>query len=100
MYQDAKDLFKEFKFISLKLSADSRVGLHVPPHTVDMFGEKLKDLLGFSQDTFEQGDYKSEYVLELRAGITEVYVYCDIIALSLSRRRFFGINSKNHSGSQ
>ncbi|GFV21548.1 uncharacterized protein TNCV_5121351 [Trichonephila clavipes] len=83
MYQDAKDLFKEFKFISLKLSADSRVGLHVPPHTVVMFGEKLKDLLGFSQDTFEQGDYKSEYVLELRAGITEVYVYCDIIAPSL-----------------
>ncbi|GFX44078.1 uncharacterized protein TNCV_4118741 [Trichonephila clavipes] len=83
MYQDAKDLFKEFKFISLKLSADSRVGLHVLPHTVVMFGEKLKDLLGFSQDTFEQGDYKSEYVLELRAGITEVYVYCDIIAPSL-----------------
>ncbi|GFW46623.1 uncharacterized protein TNCV_1936931 [Trichonephila clavipes] len=83
MYQVAKDLFKEFKFISLKLSADSRVGLHVPPHTVVMFGEKLKDLLGFSQDTFEQGDYKSEYVLELRAGITEVYVYYDIIAPSL-----------------
>ncbi|GFX27001.1 uncharacterized protein TNCV_803011 [Trichonephila clavipes] len=64
MYQDAKDLFKEFKFISLKLSAGSRVGLHVPPHTVVMFGGKLKDLLGFSQYTFEQGDYKSEYVLE------------------------------------
>ncbi|GFV84484.1 uncharacterized protein TNCV_5007461 [Trichonephila clavipes] len=59
MYQDAKDLFKEFKFISLKLSADSRVGLHVPPHTVVMFGEKLKGLFGFPQDTFEQGDYKS-----------------------------------------
>ncbi|GFX47329.1 uncharacterized protein TNCV_4992351 [Trichonephila clavipes] len=42
MYQDAKDLLKEFKFISLKLSADSRVGLHVPPHTVVMFGENSK----------------------------------------------------------
>lgn len=83
MYQDAKDLFKEFKFITLKQSADSRVRLHVPQHTRVMFGEKLKDLLGFSQDTFEHGDYKSEYVLELRAGITEVYVYCDIIAPSL-----------------
>ncbi|GFU51467.1 uncharacterized protein TNCV_81121 [Trichonephila clavipes] len=83
MYQDAKDLFKEFNFISLKLSADSRVRLHVPLHTVVMFGGKLKDLLGFSQDTFEQGDYKSEHVLELRASITEVYVYCDIIAPSL-----------------
>ncbi|GBM17036.1 hypothetical protein AVEN_133305-1 [Araneus ventricosus] len=78
MYQNAKDLFKEFKFISLRLSADSRVGLHVPQHTVVTFGEKLKDLLGFSRQTFDHGDYKSEYVLELRAGITEVYVYCDI----------------------
>ncbi|GFQ88348.1 uncharacterized protein TNCT_238721 [Trichonephila clavata] len=83
MYQDAKDLFKEFKFISLKQTANLRVELHVPQHTVVTFGEKLKDLLGFSRDTFEHGDYKSEYVLELRAGITEVYVYCDIVAPSL-----------------
>ncbi|GBO42276.1 hypothetical protein AVEN_173274-1 [Araneus ventricosus] len=83
MYQNAKDLFKEFKFISLRLSADSRVGLHVPQHTVVTFGEKLKDLLGFSRQTFDHGDYKSEYVLELRAGITEVYVYCDIVSPSL-----------------
>ncbi|GFQ87435.1 uncharacterized protein TNCT_338081 [Trichonephila clavata] len=83
MYQDAKDLFKEFKFISLKQTANLRVELHVPQHTVVTFGEKLKDLLGFSRDTFEHGDYKSEYVLELQAGITEVYVYCDIVAPSL-----------------
>ncbi|GBN27052.1 hypothetical protein AVEN_9054-1 [Araneus ventricosus] len=83
MYQNAKDLFKEFKFISLRLSADSRVGLLVPRCTVVAFGEKLKDLLGFSQQTFDHGDYKSEYVLELRAGITEVYVYCDIVSPSL-----------------
>ncbi|GBM67938.1 hypothetical protein AVEN_4986-1 [Araneus ventricosus] len=83
MYENAKDLFKEFKFMSLRLSADSRVGLHVPRYTVVTFGEKLKDLLGFSQQTFDHGDYKSEYVLELRAGITEVYVYCDIVSPSL-----------------
>ncbi|GBM56904.1 hypothetical protein AVEN_227393-1 [Araneus ventricosus] len=77
MYQNAKDLFKEFKLISLRLRADSRVGLHVPQHTLVTFGEKLKDLLGFSQQTF---DHESEYVLELRAGITEVYVHCDIIS--------------------
>ncbi|GBN73990.1 hypothetical protein AVEN_235688-1 [Araneus ventricosus] len=79
MYQNAKDLFKEFKFISLRLSADSRVGLYVPRYTVVTFVEKLKDLLGFSQQTFDHGDYKSEYVLELRAGITEVYVYFEKI---------------------
>ncbi|GBN70691.1 hypothetical protein AVEN_171546-1 [Araneus ventricosus] len=83
MYQNAKDLFKEFKFISLKQTADSQVGLHVPKHTFVTFWEKLQDLLGSSRDTFEHGDYKSDYVLELRAGITEVYVYCDIVAPSL-----------------
>ncbi|GBN73989.1 hypothetical protein AVEN_235687-1 [Araneus ventricosus] len=55
----------------------------VPRYTVVTFGEKLKDLLGFSQQTFDHGDYKSEYVLELRAGIKEVYVYCDIVSPSL-----------------
>ncbi|GIY24626.1 uncharacterized protein CDAR_572331 [Caerostris darwini] len=83
MYQEAKDLFKEFKYISLRLTADSRVGLHVPRNTIVTFGEKLKELLGFNNETFVQGDYKSEYVLELRAGITEVYVYCDIVSASL-----------------
>ncbi|GBN02647.1 hypothetical protein AVEN_15854-1 [Araneus ventricosus] len=82
-YQNAKDLFKEFKFISLRLSADSRLGLHVPRHTVVTFREKLKDLLVFSRQTFDHGDYKSEYVLELLEGITEVYVYCDIVSPSL-----------------
>ncbi|GBN27380.1 hypothetical protein AVEN_80275-1 [Araneus ventricosus] len=83
MYQTAQDLFKEFQFITLKLSSDSRVRLQVPSHTSVTFGEKLRDMLGFTQDTFEHGDYKAEYVLELRAGITEIYVYCDIIAPSL-----------------
>ncbi|GBN12548.1 hypothetical protein AVEN_209122-1 [Araneus ventricosus] len=83
MYQNAIYLFIEFKFISLRLSAHSRVGLHVPRYTVVTFGEKLKYLLGFSQQTFDHGDYKSEYVLVLRAGITEVYVYCDIVSPSL-----------------
>ncbi|GFU26637.1 uncharacterized protein NPIL_138801 [Nephila pilipes] len=83
MYQTAQDLFKEFQFITLKLSSDSRVKLQVPSQTSVTFEEKLRDMLGFTQDTFEHGDYKAEYVLELRAGITEIYVYCDIVAPSL-----------------
>ncbi|GFT03746.1 uncharacterized protein TNCV_411391 [Trichonephila clavipes] len=35
------------------------------------------------QEFTEEGNYTSDYILELRAGITEVYVYCDIIASSL-----------------
>ncbi|GFR05800.1 uncharacterized protein TNCT_263861 [Trichonephila clavata] len=83
MYHRAKDLFKEFKFIFLQLTADSRVRLHVPENILVTFGERLKDLLGFVQKTFTHGDYKSEYPLELRAGITEIYVYCDIVSESL-----------------
>ncbi|GBN02655.1 hypothetical protein AVEN_15859-1 [Araneus ventricosus] len=83
LYQNAKDLFKEFKFISLRLSVDSRMGLHVPQLTVATISEKLRDLLGFSRQTFDHGNYKSEYVLELREGITEVYVYFDIVSPSL-----------------
>ncbi|GIX71543.1 uncharacterized protein CDAR_81271 [Caerostris darwini] len=50
MYQEAKDLFKEFKsYIVLRLTADSRVGLHVSRNTIVTFREKLKDLLGFDQ---------------------------------------------------
>ncbi|GBM03060.1 hypothetical protein AVEN_14568-1 [Araneus ventricosus] len=83
MYQQAKDLFTEFKLIALRLTANSRVGLHVPQNILVTFGEKLRDLLGFVQRTFVQGDYISEYTLELRSGITEIYVYCDIVSASL-----------------
>ncbi|GFX76238.1 uncharacterized protein TNCV_1233761 [Trichonephila clavipes] len=40
-------------------------------------------MLGFRTNTFTKGNYTSDYILELRAGITEVYVYCDTIATSL-----------------
>ncbi|GIY91705.1 uncharacterized protein CEXT_518081 [Caerostris extrusa] len=53
MYQEAKNLFKEFKYIILQLTADSRVGLHVPQNILLTCGEKLEDLLGFRR-IFEQ----------------------------------------------
>ncbi|GFU33624.1 hypothetical protein NPIL_327711 [Nephila pilipes] len=37
----------------------------------------------FWTNTFTEGNYKSDYVLEIRARITEVYVYCDIACSSL-----------------
>ncbi|GBL62820.1 hypothetical protein AVEN_48202-1 [Araneus ventricosus] len=83
IYQQAENLFKEFRYIVLRLTADSRVGFRVPRNTLATFGKKLKDQLGFVQGTFVQGIYKSEYALELLAGITEVYVYCYIISVSL-----------------
>ncbi|GFY22701.1 uncharacterized protein TNCV_2179621 [Trichonephila clavipes] len=83
MYQHADALFKEFKYIVLRELVDSKVAMSVPLHTKVTFGEKLSNMLGFRMNTFTEGNYTSDYILELRAGITEVYVYCDIIAPSL-----------------
>ncbi|GFX69194.1 uncharacterized protein TNCV_3563701 [Trichonephila clavipes] len=83
MYQHADALFKEFKYIVLRELVDSKVEMSVPLHTKVTFGEKLSNMLGFRMNTFTEGNYTSDYILELRAGITEVYVYCDIIAPSL-----------------
>ncbi|GFV74355.1 uncharacterized protein TNCV_5127981 [Trichonephila clavipes] len=82
MYQHADALFKEFKYIVLRELVDSKVEMSVPLHTKVTFGEKLSNMLGFHTNTFTEGNYMSD-ILELRAGITEVYVYCDIIAPSL-----------------
>ncbi|GFS85290.1 uncharacterized protein TNCV_75451 [Trichonephila clavipes] len=82
MYQHADSLFKEFKYIVLRELVDSKVEMSVPLHTKVTFGEK-SNILGFRMNTFTEGNYTSDYILELRAGITEVYVYCDIIAPSL-----------------
>ncbi|GFU04881.1 uncharacterized protein TNCV_1290071 [Trichonephila clavipes] len=83
MYQHADALFKEFKYIVLRELVDSKVEMSVPLHTKVTFREKLSNMLGFRMNTFTKGNYASDYILELRAGITEVYVYCDIIAPSL-----------------
>ncbi|GFU40438.1 uncharacterized protein TNCV_1208051 [Trichonephila clavipes] len=83
MYQHANDLFKEFKYIVLRELADSKIEMSAPLYTKVTLGEKLSNMLGFRTNTFTEGNYASDYILDLRAGITEVYVYCDIIAPSL-----------------
>ncbi|GFY22032.1 uncharacterized protein TNCV_3296761 [Trichonephila clavipes] len=83
MYQQSADFFKEFKYILLRELVDSKVEMNVPANTKVTFGEKLSNMLGFQMNTFTEGNYKSDYILELRAGITEVYVYCNIISSSL-----------------
>ncbi|GFQ81653.1 uncharacterized protein TNCT_9731 [Trichonephila clavata] len=83
MYQLAENFFKEFQYVLLRELADSKVEMIVPPNIKVTFGEKLSNMLGFRTNIFTEGNYKSDYILELRVGITEVYVYCDIISPSL-----------------
>lgn len=83
MYQNSKDFFKEFQHIYLRELFDSKVELVVRNNTKVTFNEKLSNILGFIANSFTEGSYKSDYILELRAGISEVYVYCDIVSSSL-----------------
>lgn len=83
MYHTSKDFFSKFSDIQLEELPNNKVKLTVPKDTQVRFGEKLKDILGFIIDVFNEGIYFSEYNLELNAGITEIYVYCDIIMPTL-----------------
>lgn len=83
MYHDSKDFFNEFKDIKLEELPNNKVKLIVIKDIRVRFGEKLKDILGFTQSVFTEGEYISDYNLELTAGITEIYVYCDIVTSTL-----------------
>ncbi|GFR07566.1 uncharacterized transposon-derived protein F54H12.3 [Trichonephila clavata] len=49
------------------------------PPLNEYFRDGLKDLLGLKQSTLNGGTHISDYQLELDGGITEIYVYTDII---------------------
>lgn len=83
MYRDSLSFFAEFKEIFLKELPDAKTKLSVPKGVVVEFGEKLLDILGFTRKKFSEGNYVSDYNLELSAGITEIYVYTDIVFPSL-----------------
>lgn len=80
MYKTADQLFKEFKYIQLEQQPDLRVRLNVPKNHEISFGKGLRDMLGFiNNDPFKHGSYVSNYALEIDGGITEIYIYTDII---------------------
>lgn len=79
MYKTAEVLFKEFQHIRLKQLPDLKVFLEVPPDCEVKFGDGLANMLGFTERHFSTGVYISKYPLELDAGITEIFVYCDIV---------------------
>lgn len=83
MYHNSKDFFSEFRNINLEELPNRKVKMTVPKDTRVWFRDKLKDILGFTKDSFSEGEFVSNYNLELTAGITEIYVYCDIIMPTL-----------------
>ncbi|GFQ94605.1 uncharacterized protein TNCT_353481 [Trichonephila clavata] len=53
--------------------------MHIPDTSSVTFQDGLKDLLGFKNSPFYSGTHISDCQLELDGGITEIYVYSDII---------------------
>ena len=78
-YTSAEELFSAFKVVKLNVLVNKKVELSIPENTQLRLGSGLKDLLGFKEEFFTYGKYISDYPLELNAGITEIFVYTDII---------------------
>ena len=82
VYKTSNELFAQFKEIHMHQLPDYKVLMEVPPECEVEFGKGLRDFLGFSDDRFKTGRYVSRYPLELDAGISEIFVYSDIVSSS------------------
>ncbi len=79
VYKSPESLFREFQYVRLRQLANSKVFLEVPPESELTLGRGLADMLGFVNNHFKSGKYTSDYPLELDGGITEIFVYSDLI---------------------
>lgn len=79
MYKKAEDLFQAFSRIQLNLKQNMHVALNVPPNCEVTLNRNLADMLGFKKNVFKTGFYFGDYSLQLHAGITEIFVYSDVI---------------------
>ncbi|XP_023238831.1 uncharacterized protein LOC111637555 [Centruroides sculpturatus] len=74
-----KDFLKAFQIISFKSLPDKKLLLKIPRGSSVKFNKQLKDILGFDQLEYPEGEFIGTYPLELNAGITEIFVYSNII---------------------
>ncbi|GFS58469.1 uncharacterized protein NPIL_219511 [Nephila pilipes] len=61
------------------LTGNNKVKIHIPDTSTVNLQDGLRDLLGFKKSTLSGGTHISDYQVELDGGITEIYVYSDII---------------------
>lgn len=80
MYKTTDAFFSVFQYISLTLLPNWKILMHVSPSHEINFSKGLADMLGFVETDFTEGTYISKYPLALDAGITEIYVYTDLIS--------------------
>lgn len=63
----------------MKFLPNQKVYLKVPDDYEVTFGGGLADTFGFVKNNFKSGLYNSKYPLELNGGITEIFIYTDLI---------------------
>lgn len=80
MYATPAALFEKLQLIHLTQLPDFKVVMRVPVTHEVTLGKGLADMLGFEHTTYGEGVHVSKYPLELDGGITEIFVYCDIIS--------------------
>ncbi|GBM28020.1 hypothetical protein AVEN_27413-1 [Araneus ventricosus] len=78
-YKHSEQLFSSFKHLAFNHLANNKVKIHIPDTSTVNLQDGLRDLLGFKKSTLYGGTHISDYQLELDGGITEIYVYSDII---------------------
>jgi len=80
IYNTAQKLFESIKRIHLSHLPNYKVRMVVPVGLEVKFSKGLGDMLGFVNTNYDTGTFVSKYPLELDGGITELYVYTDIIS--------------------
>ncbi|GFR23266.1 uncharacterized protein TNCT_687741 [Trichonephila clavata] len=78
-YKNTEQLFGSFKHLAFNHLANNKVKIHIPDTSTVNLQDGLRDLLGFKKSTLSGGTHISDYQVELDGGITEIYVYSDII---------------------
>lgn len=79
MYKTSDLFFSAFDYLSLNLLPNSKVVMRVLPNHEVQLSKGLAEMLGFTKTEFTEGTHVSNYSLRLDAGITEIYVYSDLI---------------------
>lgn len=80
MYKTSGLFFSAFEHVNLSLLPNSKVVLRVLPNQELQMSKGLAEMLGFTKSGFTGGIYVSKYPLGLDAGITEIYVYSDLVS--------------------
>ncbi|GFT71335.1 uncharacterized protein TNCV_4349831 [Trichonephila clavipes] len=79
MYKTEKELLEAFHFVTLTHLQNSHVAIEVPSHVKLILGQGLADLLGYSEKEMTSGSYIGKYPMQLSAGISEIFVYSDVV---------------------